>query len=284
MPRFMVSSARVLFYVLSALTMHSALAKDSDALSGPALHIETFNLRYDNPADGANAWPKRQNIVKQHILETHPDVIGMQEVLVHQLNWLQESLPAYTAIGVGRDDGKEKGEFVPILFNHEQVTLLDKGHFWLSETPDVVGSVGWEAHLPRIVTWVKLSKQQREFYVFNIHFSHVSELARQKSAEFLVKYIPEIAHDIPVILTGDFNAQDQEYAYKVLTEKYLDSARAENAEIKGTFNGWGRETSAKRIDYIFYSPDLHAADYQTHEIEDAGVYISDHYPVSVTIQ
>ena len=103
MPRFMVSSARVLLYVLSALTMHSALAKDSDALSGPALYIETFNLRYDNPADGANAWPKRQTIVKQHIQQTHPDVIGMQEVLVHQLNWLQENLPAYTAIGVGRD-------------------------------------------------------------------------------------------------------------------------------------------------------------------------------------
>ena len=139
---------------------------------------ESFNLRYDTPNDGINAWPKRQHMVLTHLQTLLPDVVGMQEVLAHQLEWLDHNLPDYAYIGVGRDDGLSKGEFVPLLYNKNQLTKVAGGNFWLSETPAVAGSIGWQAQLPRVVSWGHFKKNDKEFFVFNAHFSHVSDLAR----------------------------------------------------------------------------------------------------------
>lgn len=251
------------------------------------LKVESFNLRYDNPNDGINAWPQRQQRVLAHLLKEQADVVGMQEVLAHQLDWLDHHLPDYAFVGVGRDDGKRGGEFVPLLYNTKTLNILDNGYFWLSETPNIAGSIGWLAKLPRVVTWAKFSYHNDVFFVFNAHFSHVSDLARQKSAEFLVRYIPTIAKGAPVILLGDLNTLDSEPAYNTIIAEpqlqFIDSALVNPQQAASTFNGFGQETEHKRIDYIFVSKGLSSSQYTTHQIREAERYISDHYPISTQI-
>jgi endonuclease/exonuclease/phosphatase family metal-dependent hydrolase len=284
---------RSLIILLTALILLSQSAQDGNGSgkeppdSITQLKVESFNLRYDNPDDGINAWPKRQQLVLNHLQQTLPDVVGMQEVLAHQLDWLAEQLPNYAFIGVGRDDGKRAGEFVPLLYNTRTLTKLDSGYFWLSETPDVPGSIGWLARLPRVVTWAKFSHHNKVFFVFNAHFSHVSDLARQKSAEFLVRHIPTIAGDSPVILMGDLNTLDSESAYTTIianpTLRFIDSALVNGHQPASTFNGFGTSTDHKRIDYIFISKGLSSSNYMTHEDRDGDSFISDHYPISTLI-
>lgn len=251
------------------------------------LKVESFNLRFDNPNDGINAWPHRQQWVLKHLQQNQFDVVGMQEVLAHQLDWLVENLPDYVAIGVGRDDGKRGGEFVPLLYNSKTLTMLDSGYFWLSETPDVAGSIGWLAKLPRIVSWAKLRHNNKVFFVFNAHFSHVSDLARQKSAEFLQRYIPTIAADYPVILMGDLNTLDSDPAYATLVNHkglaWVDTALVGGHQPAATFNGFGHTSNHNRIDYIFISQGLSSSHYTTHQERDGERYISDHYPISAVI-
>ena len=255
-----------------------------DAVS--QLKVESFNIRLDTSHDGINAWPHRQQLVLNHLQQTQSDVIGMQEVLVHQLDWLAEHMPDYAFIGVGRDDGKRGGEFVPLFYNTRTLNKLDSGYFWLSETPNVAGSIGWLAHLPRIVTWAKFAQHNKVFFVFNAHFSHVSDLARQKSAEFLVRHIPTIAGDSPVILMGDLNTLDSEPAYSSIIKdsnlQFSDSALTDGHQPAGTFNGFG-QADAKRIDYIFISKGLRTSHYTTHQDRQGELYISDHYPISTNI-
>nr|WP_277816390.1 endonuclease/exonuclease/phosphatase family protein [Neptunicella marina] len=243
-------------------------------------------MRYDNPDDGINAWPHRKLMVLTHLKTLQPDVVGMQEVLAHQLDWLDKNLQDYSYFGVGRDDGKRAGEFVPLLYNHTKVQQLDGGNFWLSETPNKAGSIGWLAHLPRVVSWGHFKKADKEFFVFDAHFSHVSDLARKKSAEFLMRYIPTISKDKPVVLLGDFNTLDSEPAYKTLLTPaeitFTDVAKAPNATALSTFNGFGHYDS-NRIDYILISGGLSGHHYQTHKIHADGVYISDHFPISVSL-
>ena len=274
------------------LLSHNVLAANSNGNApsndAQSVKVESFNLRFDNPNDGINAWPHRQQRVLKHLQHHQFDVVGMQEVLAHQLDWLTQHLPDYAAIGVGRDDGKRGGEFVPLLYNSKTLTLLDSGYFWLSDTPNVAGSIGWLAKLPRIVSWAKFSRNNSIFLVFNAHFSHVSDLARQKSAEFLVRYIPTIAADYPVILMGDLNTLDTDPAYSTIISdtklKFVDSALVGKAQPASTFNGFGNATKHQRIDYIFISQGLSSSQYTTHEDREGERYISDHYPVSAVIE
>ncbi|HEY0922877.1 endonuclease/exonuclease/phosphatase family protein [Rheinheimera pacifica] len=255
-------------------------------VSATSLVVESFNIRYDNPDDAINAWPNRQHLIYAHLKTLQPDVLGLQEVLHHQLSWLNEQLPDYSYIGVGREDGVIAGEFVPLFYNKNTITKLDGGNFWLSETPDVAGSIGWQAQLPRVASWGHFEKDGSDFFVFNVHFSHVSDLARQKSAEFLLTHIPAIAGNKPVILLGDFNMLNNSAAYKTLTSSRLlpltDTATVANAEDVGTYNGFTAGDSS-RIDYIFISNGLKSHDYRTYQLGVAGVYISDHFPISTVI-
>lgn len=250
------------------------------------LVVESFNIRYDNPADAPNAWPDRQQLVYAHLNTLQPDVLGLQEVLQHQLNWLSEQLPDYDYIGVGRDDGVSAGEFVPLLYNKNTLTKLGGGNFWLSETPQIAGSIGWQAHLPRVASWGHFEKNGSDFFVFNVHFSHVSDVARQKSAAFLLTHIPSIAGTKPVILLGDFNMLHNSAAYKTLTTGPLlpltDTAILANAEGVGTYNGFAAG-ERERIDYIFISKGLKSSSYRTYQLNVGGVYISDHFPISTVI-
>ena len=178
----------------------------------------TFNIRLDAPSDSANNWKYRKENVYQMITYYHPDLLGMQEVCHNQMEDLKQGLPQYTALGVGRDDGKEAGEYCPIFFNPNRFTLLKSGNFALSEHPDSIGIKGWDASYNRITTWAILKEKRngKELVFFNTHLDNDGKIARKESARLIVQKIKEIAPHIPAILTGDFNCTPDETPLQVL--------------------------------------------------------------------
>lgn len=263
---------------------------------GKQIHVEmgvmTYNIRYNNPGDGINAWPNRVQDVVQLIRSYQPDLLGIQEALKGQVMDLESNLPEYGWFGVGRDDGKERGEYSPIFYLKEKFDLINGGTFWLSETPDDTGSVGWDAAITRIVTWTSLKYKPSGsiFYFFNTHFDHRGVLAREASAKLLVSKIREIANSKFVVLTGDFNFQDTSKAYQNLfdTQDILrDAFEILDQKINGqtgTCCGFNvEEPHDRRIDYIFLSEPLTASHYRTITDQKDGRYPSDHLPVYVEV-
>ncbi|HTG55005.1 MAG TPA: endonuclease/exonuclease/phosphatase family protein, partial [Niabella sp.] len=162
-------------YGLLMITVSCLLGNSIKAQQPLALKVGSYNIRYDNHGDRdkGNGWLQRVAAITSIIQWEDIDVLGMQEVLSHQLNDMRTTLQEYSCFGVGRDDGKEKGEFAPIFFRKDKFALLDSGVFWLSETPDQP-SKGWDAALPRICTWVHLKERStaRDFWFFNLHMDH----------------------------------------------------------------------------------------------------------------
>ncbi len=271
-------------FILIALILSSCVIGDR------SLDVISFNIRYDNPADGVNSWSNRKGIAINFLKEQSPDVIGMQEVLLQQLNDIKEELTSYSCISAGRNDGLESGEMVPILYKKDKYELLASSHFWLSKTPDEPGSKSWGAVLPRIVTWVKLKDISNGyiFFVFNTHFSHVSKYARNESAVLLLEKIKNLAGDAPVVVTGDFNADPGERMYKTMIGHWIDhsplwDARSESlTSIVGdlsTFNGFRNDISDVVIDHIFVNGQFLVHSFETYQIKKEEVFISDHYPI-----
>ena len=196
----------ILAFIALCISGTHLVADPSDARL-QALNVMSWNIRYDNPRDGVNAWKNRKDWVAEIITTQKVDIVGLQEVLLRQLDDLKKRLPEMDVYGVGRDDGKSRGEFAPIFFPQERFDLLDKSTFWLSRTPDKVGSRDWDAAITRIASWVKLKDRNtgRVFYVINTHFDHRGEKARAESAALLAKQLREKFTEHPVILTGDFN-------------------------------------------------------------------------------
>ncbi|MBK3519505.1 endonuclease/exonuclease/phosphatase family protein [Carboxylicivirga marina] len=254
------------------------------------IKVMSFNIRYDNPQDGVNAWSNRKAMVFSFLDEQKPDIIGFQEVLKSQLEQLNDHLGDYAYVGAGRDDGKESGEFVPVFYRHDKFELLASSHFWLSETPEVIGSKSWGAVLPRIVTWLQLKDKENGyiFYVFNTHFSHVSAFARNESTILILNKIKTIAGEAPVVLTGDFNAQPSERMYSTMVDNWKthlqlwDSRHLplEQSNLSfQTFNGFNKEMPEVVIDHIFVNGFFDVHRFSTHQITKDDVFISDHYPV-----
>jgi len=213
----------------------------------------------------------------------------LQEVLKGQLNDLEERLPAYKWLGVGRDDGKTKGEYSPILYHAEKFELLESNTFWLSETPQVPGSKDWDAAITRICSWAKFRDKEtdEEFYFFNTHFDHRGVEAREKSAALIAQKISEIAGDTPVILTGDFNAAPSTAAYQNLVAgKHALTDALEVSQLPhygplGTFNGFRQpeEDDGRRIDYIFVKNGVEVHKHGILTDSWGGQLPSDHFPV-----
>lgn len=251
------------------------------------IRVMSFNIRYDNPEDGINRWENRKNIVSGAIIEHAVDLAGLQEVLINQLNDLDGLLPGYGHVGVGREDGKSVGEYVPIFYKTSRFELLDNGTFWLSATPEDTGSVGWDAALTRICTWGKFldKKSGTEFYFLNTHFDHMGKTARIESARLIMDFINKETNDLPVILTGDFNSSPEDEPYSVLTNpenglldvcQIINSSKACN---EGTFNGFRSENKPERIDMVFIKGRWEVDSYKVLKIKDGEMYISDHWPV-----
>ncbi len=251
--------------------------------------VMSFNIRYDNPNDGENWWKYRKDKVAQLIQFYDTDILGLQEVLKGQLDDLEERLPSYEYFGVGRDDGKTKGEYSPVLYNTEKFELLENGTFWLSKTPDVPGSKDWDAAITRICTWAKFRDKQteQEFYFFNTHFDHRGVEAREQSAALIAQKISEIAGNTPGILTGDFNAAPTTVAYQnlvagenALTDAIDISQRPHYGPL-GTFNGFRQpeEDDGRRIDYVFVKNGVKVHKHGILTDSWGGKLPSDHFPV-----
>ena len=176
--------------------------------SATSLSVMTFNMRYDNPEDGQNNWRFRRERIAGVIKAQEVDVLGTQELLSNQFNDLSGLLTGYQGVGVGRLDGAESGEYCAVFFRKDRFTLLDSGTFWLSETPEVVGSLGWDGACERIATWVVLrDRDGRELFFIDTHLDHVGQVARDEGVSLLMKRIETLSGGRPVILTGDFNSE-----------------------------------------------------------------------------
>jgi endonuclease/exonuclease/phosphatase family metal-dependent hydrolase len=269
---------------------------------GPAsLRALTFNIRYDNPADGENGWKHRRDGIAKLIAERKVDVAGLQEVLANQLDDLRERLPGYDFLGVGRDDGKRKGEFSPLLVRKEAFEVVSSGTFWLSPTPNKPGSKGWDAALPRICTWVQLRSRQPgrgEILAASTHFDHRGEQARLESAEVVREQLTSLQTSKKIsggmVLMGDFNCTEKDAPYAALLSKnataepttaWIDVYHADKIVREGpnsTWNGFKEIMPGQRIDFILCS----GFRAQRHEVIDARIgerFLSDHLPVLVTL-
>ncbi len=241
----------------------------------------SFNLRYDEPDDGNNNWENRKEACIAMLKKEQPKVFGIQEGLHHQVMYLNDNLPNYNFVGVGRDDGDSSGEYAAIFYDINRFELLDNGNFWLSETPDVP-SLGWDASNIRICTWVKLKdiKKNIDIYVFNTHFDHKGKTAQEKSSELIVSKIKEIGDEkSPVFISGDFNLLIKSSRIEPLTTNYFSAKHsAKITDNNGSFNGFGLRIPRPNIDFIFYE-NAQCLAYKT-LLGDYGVpYISDHYPI-----
>lgn len=224
---------------------------------------------------------------------TEADVIGTQELYHNQLQDILKACPQYHSAGVGRDDGKTKGEYAAILYNKELFSLKDSGTFGLSDQPEQIGKKGWGAACPRICTWVKLQciADNKELLVFNTHFDHVSMLARQESSKLIVKKMREIADGESAVLMGDFNATPMSETYKTITEVLqLNDARIIARKQYGptwSFNGFAYgngERNGNIIDHIFTSKEIVINSHCIDTERRVDQFISDHYPVIAQIQ
>ncbi len=255
------------------------------------LQVMSFNIRMNTSSDSLNAWPYRKDKAASQILFHDAHIVGVQEALHDQMVDLKERLAAYKYVGVGRDDGKEKGEYSAIFYDTTRLQVLQSQTFWLSETPTVPGSKSWDAAITRVVTWARFKdrKTGKTFFAFNTHFDHRGQEARRQSAHLLLQKIKEIAGRSPVIVTGDFNATPTDEPIQVLVsaaggnDKLIDGkavSQQPHYGPTGTFNGFrSRETGNDPIDYIFIKNGVkvlkHASLSQTWE----GRFSSDHFPV-----
>ena len=259
--------------------------------SATSLSVITFNMRYDNPEDGPNNWRFRRERIAGVIKAQEVDVLGTQELLSNQFNDLSGLLTGYQGVGVGRLDGAESGEYCAVFFRKDRFTLLDSGTFWLSETPEVVGSLGWDGACERIATWVVLrDRDGRELFFIDTHLDHVGQVARDEGVSLLMKRIETLSGGRPVILTGDFNSEPgSSVVAHVQKDGVLRDAKAIAAQRSGTdwsFSDFGQIPEAERplLDYIFVSGDIEAVRYEVlPDIFDGG-YVSDHAPVMAVVK
>lgn len=258
------------------------------------IRVMSFNIRYGTAQDGENAWDLRREALRTSIRDFAPDLLGTQECLKEQAEWLIERMPEYGFVGVGREDGRQGGEMCAIFFRADRFRPEASGHFWLSESPDSAGSRSWDSALPRMVSWVRLRPQidtLRTIVFFNTHFDHVGVEARRRSAELLRKRASEIAAGSPIIVAGDFNAPADSLAagpYRVLTadETLVDSYRALHAASsgEGTYHAFKGSTGGPRIDWILVSPELHILDSAILQARVDDRWTSDHFPVTAVLR
>lgn len=257
----------------------------SASLTAQDIRIASYNLRYANKSDSGNLWEQRVPVISQLIRYHDFEIFGTQEGLRHQLDTLSARLPEYGWYGRGRDDGDAKGEHSAIYYKKLLFDLLDKGDFWLSQTPDKPG-FGWDARFNRICTWVKLRHKasKKVFFVFNAHYDHQGVQARVNSSVLILEKIKAIAGKSPAILTGDFNGDHQSDWYRSIansgwlkdTYKLANSPYAPN----GSFNNFGKgKQNDQIIDHIFVTAPFKVNSWAVLTDTYYGRFPSDHFPI-----
>ena len=266
------------------------------------LQVMSFNIRYGSANDGINHWKNRKEMVCD-VIRKHPsDVVGLQEALRFQIDVIREALPVYGEIGVAREDGNNEGEYSSVLYRTERFGVGESGTFWLSDTPEVAGSNTWGNACVRICSWARLieTKTGRGFYVFNLHLDHISQSSREKSAVLLAERIKNRRYKDPFVVTGDFNAGEDNPVIAYLKGKIavegpdgskmktpvpmIDTFRVlhPDEEDVGTFNGFKGNRQGDKIDYVFVPPGTKILEAEILYDNVDERYPSDHYPVSST--
>lgn len=251
-------------------------------------HFITYNIKYDDKNDKINNWNDRKGYLVKQLLHYEASIFGLQEAMYHQCQYIDSSLTNFTYVGVGRDDGFQKGEFSPIFYDSTKFEPIQSGTFWLSKTPGNP-SKGWDAALPRVCTYALLKEKSQDlrFWVFNTHFDHKGVEARIQSAELIINQIKTFnGENLPVILMGDFNVEPHETAIYKITDYMTDALTISTKPLYGplgTFNGFTQDIIGRRIDY-FFTKNVRVFGY-TH-LDDRlpnNKHISDHLPVLINV-
>lgn len=249
------------------------------------IRVISYNIRYMNDKDGDNSWKFRKQASINMVNEEQPTVFGLQEAVKAQVDFLQENLPDYAYYGVGRNDGKESGEFMAIFYKKEAVELLDHGTFWLAATPDTP-TKGWDGQCFRTCTWTifKCKDTGKQFAFLNTHLDHKGKVAQQEGMKTIVNKIGELVpKDMPVFLSGDFNTRTDNPIYEPLKAIMADSRElATETDHRGTYTGWKVRETPVVVDHIFVRG-VEVDKFQVLCDKNYGApYISDHYPVMTT--
>lgn len=269
------------------------------ALAAPPLRVLTFNIRYGTAKDGENHWDKRKEFLVETIREFNPDLLGTQETLGFQRDYLAEQLPEYAVLGVGRDDGQDQGEMMALYYKKSRFQQTFAGHFWLSDSPATPGSKSWDTSLPRMATWVRLADQQQTsappIFFLNTHFDHRGPEARLESARLIRRQLETLATGCSIIITGDFNSGEGSPPYQALfaasgnePSPVVDAFRIANPErgmTEGTATGFDvNKTRGARIDWIACSRDWKVIAARINRADRNGRPPSDHFPVEVILE
>ncbi|NVD45162.1 endonuclease/exonuclease/phosphatase family protein [Qipengyuania atrilutea] len=255
-----------------------------------SVRVMTFNIRLDLASDGENAWPQRKNMVGVLLGHERPDIVGFQEVLLHQKRDLEAAMPGYAFYGVGRNNGREAGEFAPLAWRDDRFEALETGTFWLAPETQVPGK-GWDAGYPRTATWAILKERATgvTFRVLNTHFDNSGVEARRQSARLINDWVDSAPEETEaVIVMGDFNAAPSSPAYASLVGRRLSDTRAMSVQPPygpaGTFTGFNiLHAAAEPIDHIFVAGEVRVASHATITQHWGGRLPSDHYPVMVEL-
>lgn len=292
-----MSAARIAFLILLCFLLNAARG-EADANSAD-VRVMSYNIRFGTAPDGNNHWEKRKQFLVETIRAFDPDLLGTQETLGFQRDYLAANLQGYDVVGVGRDDGGENGEMMALFFKQSRFEKMDEGHFWLSQTPDQPGSKSWDSALPRMVTWVKLRDRSqanaKPILFFNTHFDHRGVEARLESARLLRSRVADFGGICRVVVTGDFNTGEGSEPYKVLfgkdsgvrsplrdTYRIAFPGRATN---EGTFSGFkGDATGGPRIDWIGVSRDWRVMKAAIDRTAREGRTPSDHFAVTAVLR
>lgn len=288
-------------FLLFAFFLPSPIAHAQENES-KAIRVMSFNIRYGTANDGENHWNKRKDFLLDTIKTYDPDLLGTQETLGFQKDFIAENIPGYSALGVGREDGKQQGEMTALFYKTSRFAKVSDGHFWLSETPEVAGSKSWDSSLPRMVSYIFLKDKETPdapaILFLNTHFDHRGEQARLESAKLIVAKAEELAKGHPAILTGDFNTAEKSEPYNALfmavadhadsATTWIDSfrmAHSDRGENEGTFSGFKVESQqGPRIDWIACTQHWQVLNASIDRTERNGRTPSDHFPITAELR
>ena len=273
----------IFLFLILAVTVFGQVKKNR------SFNVICYNIRMNTPEDGANAWPLRKDKVAGLLKFHQADIFNVQEALPEQMDDLTASFPDFGHVGVGRDDGIRKGEHMAVFYRKERFDKVTDGMFWLNETPTKPG-LGWDALCNRTVTWIKLKDKitKKSFYVFNTHFDHRGNKAREESSKLILNSIKEInKENLPLILTGDFNLVKTSVPIQLIL-KELNDAKDKSVSLpygpEGTSGGFEIKVLPRKIDFIFINDKVKVLRHGVLSDSFGLFYPSDHLPVLAEVQ
>lgn len=288
-----------IIFAIALVSLLMSVASSQTGKTTTDVRVMSYNIRYGTAKDGDNHWDKRKDFLIETIKAFNPDLLGTQETLGFQRDFLAEKLDGYEVLGVGRDDGKEAGEMTALYFKRARFEKLDSGHFWLSETPAIPGSKSWDTSLTRMASWVKLrdklQPKAKPLMFFNTHFDHRGEQARVESAKLIRRKVEEAAKTCRIIVTGDFNAGEDSQPYQAffaaadgkssLVRDVYRTAHPKREANEGTFSAFKADaTSGPRIDWIGVSPEWEVLKSEIDRTAREGRSPSDHFAMIAVLR